>query len=246
MVRDVASLREGGGLLEPLTMRRVRATLFRERRGLLRIQAVARGSRTRRMLRPYAELQAALGDTPLSSVVHVGVAFGARGARWVYSTEPYPELVLRYAPQVEALRKAEEAAARKKVSNKRQRDKKKQAKKDAKKKAERDELSSGAPHKIGGVLYEIGGKHGIQPSAKAARGGGNVGGTQLSPIQLDCLRAARRRDEDEPDWGAYWTRLAEHQEAAGQHLAASMARREAENETVPWHQAAHAAASGWP
>ena len=103
------------------------------------------------------------------------------------------------------------------MSNKRQRDKKKQAKKDAKKKAERDELSSGAPHKIGGV--EIGGKHGIQPSAKAARGGGNVGGTQLSPIQLDCLRAARRRDEDEPDWGAYWTRLAEHQEAAGQLIS---------------------------
>jgi hypothetical protein len=49
-----------------------------------------------------------------------------------------------------------------------------------------------------------------------------------------------------PDWGAYWTRLAEHQEAAGQHLAASIARREAEYETVPWHQAAHAAASGWP
>ena len=146
----------------------------------------------------------------------------------------------------EALRKAEEAAARKKASNKRQRDKKKQAKKDAKKKAERDELSSGAPHKIGGVLYEIGGERGVQPSAKAARSGGNVGGTQLSPIQLDCLRAARRRGEDEPDWGAYWTRLAEHQEAAGQHLAASMARREAEYETVPWHQAAHAAASGWP
>ena len=121
--------------------------------------------------------------------------------------------------------------------------------KDATKQAERDELASGATHKIGGVLYEIGGKHGIQPSAKAARGGRNVGGTQLSPIQLDCLRAARRRDEDEPDWGAYWTRLAEHQEAAGQHLAASMApRRGAENETVPWHhdQAAHAAASGWP
>ena len=83
-------------------------------------------------------------------------------------------------------------------------------------------------------------------SAKAARGGGNVGGTQPSPIQLDCLRAARRRGKDEPDWGAYWTRLAEHQEAAGQHLAASMARREAENETVPWHHTAHAAASGWP
>ena len=111
---------------------------------------------------------------------------------------------------------------------------------------ELDELSSGAPHKIWGVLYEIGGKHGVQPSAKAARSGGNVGGTQPSPIQLDCLRAARRRGADEPDWGAYWTRLAEHQEAAGQHLAASMARREAENETVPWHHAAHAAASGWP
>ena len=83
-------------------------------------------------------------------------------------------------------------------------------------------------------------------SYSCERGGGNVGGTQLSPIQLDCLRAARRRDEDEPDWGAYWTRLAEHQEAAGQHLAASMARREAAYETVPWHQAAHAAASGWP
>ena len=237
---------EGGGLLEPLTMRRVRATLFRERRGLLRIQAVARGRRARAMLRPFAELQAALADTRLSSATRIGMVFGACGALRVYSTEPYPELVLRYAPQVEALRKAEEAAARKKVSNKRQRDKKKQAKKDAKKKAERDELSSGAPHKIGGVLYEIGGKHGIQPSAKAARGGGNVGGTQLSPIQLDCLRAARRCGEDEPDWGAYWTRLAEHQEAAGQHLAASMTRREAAYETVPWHQAAHAAASGWP
>ena len=84
---------------------------------------------------------------------------------------------------------------------------------------ELDELSSGAPHKIWGVLYEIGGKHGVQPSAKAARSGGNVGGTQPSPIQLDCLRAARRRGADEPDWGAYWTRLAEHQEAAGQLIS---------------------------
>ena len=83
-------------------------------------------------------------------------------------------------------------AARKKVSNKRQCDKKKQAKKDAKKKAERDEPSSGAPHKIGGVLYEIGGEHGVQPSAKAARSGGNVGGTQLSPIQLDSTAFGQR------------------------------------------------------
>ena len=46
------------------------------------------------------------------------MVFGERGALRVYSTEPYPELVRRYAPQVEARRKAEKA------SNKKQRDKK--------------------------------------------------------------------------------------------------------------------------
>ena len=58
-----------------------------------------------------------------------------------------------------ARRRRRRFARTKKAANKKQRNKKKQAKKDAKKQAER---GAGAIEKIGGVLYVIGGKHGIQ------------------------------------------------------------------------------------